>query len=384
MKRNLFLILIVALLVSAGLFFFGRRVEVETVSVSRGEIVRTVEEDATVEVPGDRQIFATQLARVLEVPVEAGDRVIPGQILVRMKNADLDVSIAETRTMLDQASKERRGTASRVASVRLLLEDARKNSARWERLYEEGAVSLSELEETRLAAARLEKDLSEALSAEGSAAALESGLGRTFSRLEAKRAELAVKSPITGVVLEVPAEKDRVFLPGELVVTVAPGARMEIVSDVLSDALRGVTVGQRVRVSAPILGGEVLEGRVSKIYPQAFEKLSALGVVQRRVKVKVIIPYAPLLKPGFEVRVAIETARHPDVLLLPVEAVRTSEKGDRVVLKVEGGKIRNVPVKTGMTNRRSVEILEGLGEGDTVLADAGLDIAEGTRVRAQR
>ena len=384
MKKLLFLVLAVVAAGAVAWFFLGRRVDVETVRVSKGSLVRTVEEDGVVEAPDDRKIFATQVSRVVEVHVEAGEAVARGQVLVRMKNPDLDVRTAETRTLLEQAARERRGAASRVGSVRLLLEDAVKNAGRRERLYEAGAISLSELEEARLIADRLGKDFAEARSAEGAAVALESGLRRTLSELQAKGGELVVKSPIKGIVLELPAEKDKVFQTGDHVVTVAPDDRMEVVSDVLSDALGGVVVGQKVRVSAPILGSSVLEGNVSKIYPQAEEKLSALGVVQRRVKVKVDLPFSPLLKPGFEVRVAIETSRHAEVNLLPVEAVRTTENGERLVLRVEGNRVRTAKVSTGLNDRRSIEILEGLGEGDEVVRDAGLDIEEGTRVRVQR
>lgn len=384
MRKLLFLILAVAAIGVAAWLLFGRRVNVETVRVSKGTLVRTVEEDGIVEAPDDRKIFATQLSRVVEVPVEAGEAIAGGQVLVRMKNPDLDVRMAETRALLEQAARERRGAASRVESVRLLLQDAEKNAARRERLYEAGAVSLSELEEARLSVDRLGKDLAEARSSEGSAAARESGLRRTVSELQAKSGELVVKSPIKGIVLDLPAEKDKVFQAGDHVVTVAPDAMMEVVSDVLSDALGGVAVGQKVRISAPILGNSILEGRVSKIYPQAREKLSALGVIQRRVKVKVDVPFSPLLKPGFEVRVAIETSRHADVRLLPVEAVRTTENGERLALRVEGNRVRIRKIGTGLTDRRSIEILEGLDEGDEVVRDAGLDIEEGTRVRVQR
>lgn len=384
MRKTLFLLLILAAIGLTAWFFGGRSVEVETVRVSRGNLIRTVEEDGIVEVPDDRRIFATQTARVLEVAVQDGDAVLPGKLLVRMNNPDLEVRIQETRTLLEQAAKERRGAAARSASARLLLEDAFRNALRRERLYEAGAISLSELEEARLVEGRLKEDLAETRSAESSALALESGLRRTLSELEAKAKELLVRSPIRGFVLELPAEKDKVFQPGDLVVTVAPDAMMEVVSDVLGDALGGVAVGQKVRVTAPILRDLVLEGRVSKIYSQAFEKLSALGVVQRRVKVKISLPYTPELKPGFEVRVAIETERRSGALLLPVEAVRSTEKGERTVLRVEGKRIRTVKIRTGITDRRLIEILEGLEEGDEVVRNAGLDIAEGTRVRVQR
>lgn len=384
MKKILFGTLFFGVIAATLWFVFLRSEEVETVRVSRGDLVRTVEEDGVVEVPGDRRMYATQLARVLDVPVEEGDSVLPGTVLVRMKNADLDVRIHETRTLLDQAIRDRQGASALVESTRLLLSDAARVAARRKRLYEAGAISLSEFEEAVLTLERLEKDLERHQSAVDSAAVLESGLKRTVLELQAKGAELVVKSPIKGIILELPPEKDRVLQPGDHVATVAPEARMEVVSDILSDAMGNVAVGQKVRVTAPVLGSQVLEGKVAKIYPQAFEKMSALGVVQRRVKVRIDLPYSPRLKPGFEVRVAIETERHPGVLLLPIESVRTTESGERFAMKIERNRIKSVPIRTGLADRRSVEILEGLHEGDEVVRDAGLDLDEGRRVRVQR
>jgi len=383
-KKILFGTLLFGVIAATLWFVFLRSEEVETVRVSRGDLVRTVEEDGVVEVPGDRRMYATQLARVLDVPVEEGDSVLPGTVLVRMKNADLDVRIHETRTLLDQAIRDRQGASALVESTRLLLSDAARVAARRKRLYEAGAISLSEFEEAVLTLERLEKDLERHQSAVDSAAVLESGLKRTVLELQAKGAELVVKSPIKGIILELPPEKDRVLQPGDHVAPVAPEARMEVVSDILSDAMGNVAVGQKVSVTAPVLGSQVLEGKVAKIYPQAFEKMSALGVVQRRVKVRIDLPYSPSLKPGFEVRVAIETARHPGVLLLPIESVRTTESGERFAMKIERNRIKSVPIRTGLADRRSVEILEGLHEGDEVVRDAGLDLDEGRRVRVQR
>ena len=96
------------------------------------------------------------------------------------------------------------------------------------------------------------------------------------------------------------------------------------------------------------------------------------------------LPFTPRLKPGFEVRVAIETALRREVLLLPVEAVRTAENGDRLVLFADGDRVRYRAVKTGLTDRRFVEILEGISEGDRVVRDAGVDLEDGARIRLQR
>jgi len=95
--------------------------------------------------------------------------------------------------------------------------------------------------------------------------------------------------------------------------------------------------------------------------------LNLLGVAQRQVPVIVTLPVAEDLKPGYEIRIVIETYRRSDSLLLPVESIRSGD-GVRKVFRVEDGKIQETLVTTGITDRRMVEILEGLEEGKSLPA----------------
>ena len=85
--------------------------------------------------------------------------------------------------------------------------------------------------------------------------------------------------------------------------------------------------------------------------------------------------------PGYEVRVAVETARREGVMTLPIESVRTNRKGHYEVLKVVGGRVHITPVVVGIKNRQKVEIIKGLNEGDVVVKDAGMDLRDGARVK---
>lgn len=362
------------------LFMFFRPMEVSAVRTSRGEISSGVEEDGYVQPIDDRNLYATQNARIVDVPVEAGDEVSSGQVLVRMTNPDLDAVLAETRAYSDQAEKSVSGYAAAVGNLKLLLADEKRTLERSRALFKAGAISRTELEQASLRVERAGKDLAEAEAKLASASGLRKGLRDQLGELEKKSAELVMKSPIDGYVLNLPAEEDQVVAPGDLVVGLAVRNEMEIRSDVLSDALGNVEKGQHVRITAPVLGGIALEGRVKKIYPLAEEKISPLGVEQRRVPVLITLPVTGVLKPGYEVRVFIETASRIEALILPVESVRT-EDGSKKAFRVAGGKIRVTAVKTGITDRRMVEILKGLEEGDIVVRDASLDLREGQRVR---
>jgi len=370
---------IAAMLVFA-LFFVFRPEEMDTVRVVKGEVSSGVEEDGYVQPLEDRNFYATQTARITELPVEAGDGVSRGQVLINMANPDLDVILAETRAYWRQSEKSRDGYEAAAASLRLLLVDERRNLERYRKLFEAGALSRTEMEQSSLRVERYAKDLIEAEARLASVSALSMGLQQQVLELERKHAELTLISPIDGYILELPVKKEQVVMAGEFLVALGVKDEMEIRSDVLSDSLGGVRVGSRVRITAPILGDFAQEGHVQKIYPLAEEKVSPLGVAQRRVPVIIAFPVSELLKPGYEVRVFIETSRREDTLILPVESVRT-EDGVRKVFRVEEGRIGVAKVRTGITDRRMVEILEGLEEGDKVVRDASLDPREGKRVR---
>ena len=371
----------IIILLAVTLFFLLRPEKMAAVRVVRGEISSGVEEDGYLQPLEDRNFYATQTARITELPVEAGDEVSQGQLLIGMTNPDLEAILAETRAYWRQAEKSEIGYAAAAASLRLLLADENRNMERYRKLYEAGALSMTEMEQVSLRVERYTKDLAEAEARLGSASALSRGLRQQVLELEKKQAELTLKSPIDGYVLDLPVKKEQVVMAGELLVALGIEDEMEIRSDVLSDSLGGVKVGSRVRITTPILGSLTLEGHVKKIYPLAEEKVSPLGVAQRRVPVIIAFPMSEVLKPGYEVRVFIETSRREDVLLLPVESVRT-EDGIRKVFQLQGGKIHATEVRIGITDRRMVEILEGLEEGDVVVRDASLDLSDGQRARA--
>jgi len=73
----------------------------------------------------------------------------------------------------------------------------------------------------------------------------------------------------------------------------------------------------------------------------------------------------------------IISAVRPGTTLLGI----ANHDGAREVLKFSGGRIDIAPVETGISDRRNVEIVSGLDEGDLVVRDTGQDLADGTRVR---
>ncbi|HHU87344.1 MAG: efflux RND transporter periplasmic adaptor subunit [Pelotomaculaceae bacterium] len=382
-KRKVYLIgaIILAGLAATAMKMLWGGQEVMVLQVRPGTITRSVTDSGYVQPAVDFDIHATQSARVAEVLVETGQAVKAGQVLVTLENLDLSVQISDMRSQLSQAQTAAQSARAALERTRLELVDAGDNLKRMEELYGAGAVSRAEYEKAVLQVETCRQILKEQSARLDSALAQEAGSRESLGRLEAKEGQLVVKSPADGTVLDLPVKREEVVGPMTLVATVAAAGQLEVKADILSDDLGEVKIGQKAVISAPVLGQDTLTGEVKKIYPRAEEKQSALGVIQRRVPVIITLPDPGPLKPGYEVRVAIETRTRDGVLVLPREAVRTTGDGQREVSVVVKDRVEHRPVQTGLSDQVMIEITGGLEEGDVVVRDGGLELKEKTKVK---
>jgi HlyD family secretion protein len=167
-------------------------------------------------------------------------------------------------------------------------------------------------------------------------------------------------------------------------------AQMEIVAELLTaDALQAQP-GSRVLIER--WGGPItLEGRVRRIEPAAFTKVSALGVEEQRVNVLIEITSPrdqwSALGDGFRVSVRIVTLSQDSVLQVPVSAVFPLPEIDGVrrmaVFVLDGGRARLTPVELGARNGSAAWIKSGLAAGASVIVYPSTAVHDGVRARAR-
>jgi HlyD family secretion protein len=189
-------------------------------------------------------------------------------------------------------------------------------------------------------------------------------------------------SPIDGVVLKRLRESEAVVPAGEPLLELGNPHDLEIVSDLLSvDAVK-VRPGQLVLIEQ--WGGEgALRGRVRRVEPSGFLKISALGVEEQRVNViidfedpKQAIP----LGDGYRVEVRVVVWEGRDVVKAPTSSLfRQGEKW--AVFVVEGGRARLRMVEVGQRSGFAAQILSGLTPGERVVVHPSDTLRDGARVR---
>jgi HlyD family secretion protein len=172
---------------------------------------------------------------------------------------------------------------------------------------------------------------------------------------------------------------------GESLLEVGDPANLEIVADYLSaDAVR-MKPGMPVEIER--WGGErPLSGRVRRVEPGGFLKISALGVEEQRVNVIVDFedPRAAwaALGDGYRVEVRVVTWQGSDVVKVPGSAL--FRQGDGwAVFRVRDRRAELASVAVGHRGELEAEVRSGLSSGDNVIVHPPENLKPGAKVKVR-
>ena len=390
-KRLLLGALALVVIALIGWSFRPQPVPAALATAERGPLAVVIREEGQTRVKDRFQVSAPVAGYAPRLTLEAGDPVSAGEALLRLEptpSAALDPrSRAEAEAKVRRARAALRAAESRLEAAEAADELAAQELERLEPLYDKGTISRSTLDKARaerrqaaaeLRSARYNVEVARQELNQAEALVKLHGAGDGEASLDA----VPVKSPVDGRVLQVHHESAGIVQPGDPLVCVADPASLEVVVEVLSaDAVR-LESGMAVRFDR-WGGDELLDGRVRTVEPGGFTKVSALGVEEQRVRVVADItsPFEQWqsLGDGYRVEARFIVWRGDDVLQVPDGAVFRHDDG-WALFRVVDGVARLQPVKVGRRGEQSVQVLEGVTAGDTVIAHPDSDISDGVRV----
>ncbi|MCP4204119.1 MAG: HlyD family efflux transporter periplasmic adaptor subunit [bacterium] len=398
-KRKLTWVVGAALLLLLLAWAFRPRPElVDIAEAGRAPLLVTLDEEGETRVR-DRFVVSAPLAgRVQRIELEPGDPVEADKTV-------LAIFQPQTPTLLDARSRAEAEAGARAARASLEraradrdraaaeLEFAQAEVERFRRLAGEKIVSEEELESAELEArsraeareaaefaaqtARYQLEVARARLLEGGA------LGGGNPHGGEAGSPISLRSPVDGVVLRRMRESEAVVPAGEPLLEVGAPEDLEIVADYLSADAVKIRPADRVLIEE--WGGErALEGRVRRVEPSGFMKISALGVEEQRVNIVVDFEDPPAGRPGladgFRVELRVVLWEGEDVLQVPAGSL-FRDGDDWVVFTVDGGRARVRKVEIGRMGGLVAEVVSGLDEGDRVILHPGDSIVDGLRVQ---
>lgn len=343
-----------------------------TYVVQRGLVVREVEFEAQSQ-PVESVVlsFVTE-GKVMKVFKKAGDEVKKDEVI-----AELDVS--DIRNQLRQAQIELRTAEAILANTlqsytrtlqlaQLDVDQAQlKLDAAIARSQQPG-ISAAERQAREAEAKVLELELQRAkLKLEEVGATLDPTLIKnvetsriSVEALQDKLDRATLVAPFDGVLTELVVVVGMSSRPLERVAVVSKPGRIELVAELSSELARELSVGQPVTVR--------LANNPALAFGGVIQRVPAVGGARADRLVRIQIDPGIELEGGVKAIVTAMTGRRDDVLWIPTSTVRTYRGRQFVVLQNPDGSQRRADVKLGLTAADRVEILDGLREGDVVVA----------------
>jgi HlyD family secretion protein len=357
---------------------------VVTDTVKRGQMLLQVRGIGTLVPEEVRQIAAPVEGRVEQIFVKAGTEVSAGTVLVELSNPTIRQQAVDVEYQVKSAEADLNNLRARIESDRMAQQaataqiESEYNQAKIqldtdEQLGKEGLVPLLTLRISRVRvqqlANRLEiekKRLTTARqSADAQVAAQQSHIEQLRAQLRLNQeqvASLQVRAGTNGVLQEVTVTVGQQITPGTNIARVADPTSLKAALQVPETQIKDVAIGQKATVDTRSGNGGVVEGRVSRIDPAAHNGTFT-------VDVQLEGPMPPGARVDLSVDGTIELARLDDVLYVGRPASGGGAQSNITLFKLEpdGHTANRVPVKLGRASVSTVEVVDGLREGDTVI-----------------
>ena len=288
--------------------------------------------------------------RILELPVDIGDKVTKDSLLCRLDDRDLQI--------------EKQTREAEVDGAKLALQKAQRTFLRNKKLFSETLISQEVFEDSRT-----EFDLAT------------NALARAASALrlvEDRLLKTKILAPFDCTVLTRPVSVGQAvsgsagFNSGTEVMSIANLSDMIITAHINQADVIRLTPGQNVEVQVESVPDLDMTGKLDRIAPQAVIKNGIKGFAAR-VAIKNI---DPRVRPGMTAILSIPVSSAENVLSIPMSAIFT-ERNERYVFVKEGESFVRRPVVVGLTDFFYAEVQQGLSEGEVVSLEQVVDSRPG-------
>lgn len=355
-KKVLWIIAACAVVVLVVVLGGRKPVLVKAVELTPGELRVIVNATTTSTVKSEDEVIlsAQRTGRVVQLPIEEGDRVKAGALIARL-------DLTEEEVQSDNTLKQSKAT----------YEEAEKTFRRMDDLFSKGIVAQQDLDAARKAY--------EVARSQYQAAAEDVKVRRGYS---------IIRAPFDGVVAKKYTEVGELLLPGKQIATLVDPNRIYVLATIDEVDVGRLRIGQPVTMTVDAFPGEKFSGTVRRISPI----VTGGKLETRTADVWIYFTKKQLrIKPGMSADVEILVTTLSKVLSVPTQAIVVRD-GKKQVYTAEGKSLKPggtaaaklTPIEEGESNWSFTEIKAGLNAGEYVITTPEAEgLKDGAKVRIE-
>ena len=366
-------IIVISIIVLISWLQRAKPVSVMIAAVDQGEVQRTVTNTRAGTLKACRRAGLSPAigGQISRLPVKEGDKVKKGQILLEMWNDDItaQVSLAKSEILASE---------SRITEACVTAKVAKHEAERLTKLLKKGLTSNETAER---AVGLFEAKQAVCQAAKSSAEVSRSRLAVALASLERTR----LKAPFDGTVAEVTGELGEFVTPSPIGVPTPPAVDiidtscLYVLAPIDEVDAPEIKPDMPARISLDAYNKKFFNGKVRRIAPYVLDREKQARTVD--IEVNFIIENDNLnMLPGYSADVEIIIDSHINVVRIPTEALLEGQKV--FIYDKENKNIYEKEIKTGLTNWKYTEVLEGLAAGEQIVTSIDRDgVIDGALVK---
>jgi|LGOV01.1.fsa_nt_gb HlyD family secretion protein len=397
--------ILVLVLITVGYFINqnASKLDVDYYTIKKGEVSSEISGHGKINSDSVITRYALVNGEVIYFNSDIGDYVKKDDVIVKINEDNINfqieginAQIANLNYMLKEAvkpiDKERIDSLEySVSSAKISLERNAMNLKKSEELYNQGAISLDELNLikdqesiSRNQLYSLQNDL--VYLRKSVSSNIELQYASQIEVLEASKKgmlksldDCEIKASIDGVITEKYIQEGKFVMQGTPIFEITDFNDIKIIADVLESEIMDISIGMEVMVEDIVIN-DMVEGNVIRIYPKVYEELTELGIKQKKVNVEI---KADKLSSGYllnqELELEFITNKLNEVISIPVDSYFEENNKYYVFTNVKG-KATKKEITIGLIGDDFVEVSGGLKIGDKIIEVMQNEISEGSKI----
>ena len=308
--------------------------------------------------------------RIIEILAEEGDRVVKGQVLVRLSRETLDAQLAQSDAALARADAAIAQARSQIAAASAGLTLAEAELERSRALIKRGVSTQAALDQkisaanTARAQAQVARDALRVAEAEKKSQQAQ----RREMLIRLRRTE--IRAPAAGVVVRRTAKLGALAAAAqEPLFRIIKDGKIELDAEAPEQRILSIWAGQPATLV--LANGARVPGTVRLVSPQV-DPVSRLGHLRIALDEKSPARIGSFARARVEIRRAM-------AVTAPSSAVFYDGNEARVQL-VDGSRVKTQPVELGVVTDGYAEIRHGVKAGDRIVLRAGAFLRDGDAI----